>query len=121
GTAASRLDISKIDLGTTATGTTSGGNWLQFPNSVVGRNTNTGVCLALGGAATGNVLVAGDEFTTGPVATPNSQTQVNCAGTGAPLTKAATFGMNANSCTNGAAVGKSAGTTVTAWTLNNCN
>ena len=62
GTAAQRLDVSAIDLGTMV-GSDWGNNWLQTPTISLGRNTQTGLCVNLGAnTATGTVRADGNEL-----------------------------------------------------------
>jgi hypothetical protein len=120
GTATQRRDISKIDLGNQASGG-AGNNWFQFPAGVMGRNVNAGLCVSLGGTTTATMLAAGNEWTTGPVGSPNLQTQVNCATTAATVTKANNWTTNGNSCANGVAIGHGQNTGVAAYILDGCN
>jgi len=113
GTAAQRLDVSAIDLGTAVD---FGNNWVQTTASVLGHNTNAGLCVNLGNnTATGTLQAAGNEMITGPFNNQPMQSQVNCATTAATVTK-----NNNTTCTNGVAYGKAANTTVTT-VLSNCN
>jgi hypothetical protein len=113
GTAAQRLDVSAIDLGTMV-GTDWGKNWLQTPTTSLGRNTQAGLCVALGAnTATGTLRADGNELITGAIG--SAGVQVDCA------TTVGTVSKNANvACNNGAAYGKALATTVTT-TLNQCN
>jgi hypothetical protein len=121
GAGAAGLDVTNIDLGTVAS---FGHNWIQAPtaaNGSLARNATAGLCVAMGNTVTGGPLkLAGNEMTTGAIGTPNSQTEVDCSSAAATVTKAGNFGMNGNSCTQGAAVGKTANTVVT-LTLSMCN
>ena len=117
GAGAAGLDVTNIDLGTAAN---FGANWMQTPTTVLGRNGTAGLCVAMGNTVTGGPLkAAGEELISGAIGTAG--TQVNCAAAaGGTVTKAANFGTNGNSCTGGAAIGKTAGSVVT-FTLTNCN
>ncbi len=106
GTTPQQRDVSAIDLGTVGD---FGHNYLQLPVGVGGRNQTAGLCVNIGGAATGSLAAAGNVMTYGT----GSGTQVDCSTTAQTVTKGPT-------CTGGASLGIGGTTTVTV-SLNMCN
>jgi hypothetical protein len=111
GTTAQQRDVSMIDLGVGGTTPSYGKNYLQTPTSVLGRNQTTGLCVTLGGAASGTGVLnaAGNQMVFGG----GGGTQVDCSTTVQTVTKGPT-------CANGASLGIAAATTVTV-SLSQCN
>lgn len=103
------LDVSGIDLGTASD---FGKNWIQTPAGALGHNSNAGLCVNLGGTATGGPLqAAGNEMVTGS----GVGSEVDCSGaTSAVVTK------QTNACSNGSSLSSPTATTYTI-VLSNCN
>jgi len=89
-------NLAGIDLGTGGGTPSYGLNWVQMPVGGLGRNQVTGLCINLGGAASGAATLnaAGNEMVFGT----GVGTQVNCATTAQTVTKGPT-------CTGGASLG----------------
>jgi hypothetical protein len=111
GNATQQRDLSAIDLGnSTSAPADYGKNYLQTPLSVGGRNQTAGLCVTLGGAASGAGILnaAGNYLVFGTGGT----SQVDCSATSQTVTK--------GTCTGGNSLGVANGTTVTV-ALNQCN
>ena len=106
GSMAQQRDVSGMDLGLVGD---FGHNYLQTPVGSSGRNQTTGLCVTLGGNATGSLGVAGNMMVYGG----GSGMQVDCSTTAQTITKGPT-------CVNGASLGVGATTNVTVL-LNMCN
>ena len=96
GTTAQQRNLSTIDLGVGGTTPDYGHNYLQTPTSVLGRNTSTGLCVTLGGGASGAAVLnaAGNQMVYGA----GGGTQVDCSTTAQTVTKGPT-------CNGGASLG----------------
>jgi Cys-rich repeat protein len=105
GTNAQTRDVSGIDLGLVGD---FGHNYLQTPVGSSGRNQTAGLCVNLGGTATGTLGAAGNMMVYGT----GSGMQVDCSATAQTVIQ--------GNCTSGNSLGIQGGTSVTVL-LNMCN
>jgi hypothetical protein len=111
GTTAQQRDLSTINLGVGGTTPDYGHNYLQTPTSVLGRNTSTGLCVTLGGGASGAAVLnaAGNYMVYGA----GGGMQVDCSTTAQTVTSSV-------GCGSGASIGITAASAATA-VLSQCN